>query len=189
MLSSEEIKDILYSTIQTIGNNRIRCDITSNIDLSGKYIDLIMADCVTKINLEPNVSDKDETSAILCEALLHFMLTVCSLPSERKIQVKDNLSIDVVVPNMTSLNRTPDKSIIIEFMRNKADLNRIAELELLQPNYNNIWLISVIPFSTRCRTYGLSRETQLYDNTFPNIITDINNFLKETGNKSLRLIH
>jgi len=189
MLSSEEIKDILYSTIQTIGNNRIRCDITSNIDLSGKYIDLIMADCVTKINLEPNVSDKDETSAILCEALLHFMLTVCSLPSERKIQVKDNLSIDVVVPNMTSLNRTPDKSIIIEFMGNKADLNRIAELELLQPNYKNIWLISVIPFSTRCRIYGLSRERQLFDNIFPNIITDINNFLKETGNKSLRLIH
>ena len=116
MLSSEEIKDILYSTIQTIGNNRIRCDITSNIDLSGKYIDLIMAECLTKINLEPNLSDKDETVAILCEALLHFMLTVCSLPSERKIQVSDSLSIDVVVPNMTSLNRTPDKSIIIEFM-------------------------------------------------------------------------
>jgi hypothetical protein len=89
-----------------------------------------MTECVTKINLAPNASDKDETIAVLCEALLHFMLTVFSLPSERKIQVKDNLSIDVVVPNMTSLMRTPDKSIIIEIMRNKAHLNRIAELEL-----------------------------------------------------------
>jgi hypothetical protein len=189
MLSSEEIKDILYSTIETIGNNRIRCDITSNIDLSGKYIDLIMAECVTKINLEPNVSDKDETIAVLCEALLHFMLTVCSLPSERKIRIKDNLSIDVVVPNMTSLNMTPDKSIIIEIMRNEADLNRIAELELLQPNSKNIWLISVTPFSTKCRIYGLSHGKRLFDNVFSNIIIDINNFLKETGDKSLRLIH
>jgi hypothetical protein len=189
MLSSEEIKDILYSTIETIGNNRIRCDITSNIDLSGKYIDLIMAECVTKINLEPNVSDKDETIAVLCEALLHFMLTVCSLPSERKIRIKDNLSIDVVVPNVTSLNTTPDKSIIIEIMRNEADLNRIAELELLQPNSKNIWLISVTPFSTKCRIYGLSHGKQLFDNIFSNIIIDINNFLKETGDKSLRLIH
>jgi hypothetical protein len=189
MLSSEEIKDILYSAIESIGNNRIRCDITSNIDLSRKYIDLIMDECVTKINLEPNASDKDETIAVLCEALLHFMLTVCSFPSERKIQVKDNLSIDVVVPNMTSLNRTPDKSIIIEIMRNKADLNRIAELQLLQPNHKNIWLISVTPFSTRCRIYGLSHERQLFDNIFSNIITDINNFLKATGDKSLRLIH
>lgn len=189
MISSEKIKDILYSTIESIGNNRIRCDITSNIDLSGKYIDLIMTECVTKINLEPNASDKDETIAVLCEALLHFMLTVCSLPSERKIQVKDNLCIDVVVPNMTNLKRTPDKSIIIEIMRNKADLNRLAELELLQPNFKNIWLISVTPFSTRCRIYGLSRERRLFDNIFSNIITDINNFLKETGDKSLRLIH
>lgn len=189
MLSNEEIKDILYSTIESIGKNRIRCDITSNIDLSAKYIDLIMAECVTKINLGPNASDKDETIAVLCEALLHFMLTVCSLPSERKIQVKDDLAIDVVVPSMTSLNRMPDKSIIIEIVRTKADLNRIAELELLQPNYKNIWLISVTPFSTRCRIYGLSSQRQLFDNIFSNIITDINNFLKETGDKSLRLIH
>ena len=74
-----------------------------------------MTECVTKINLAPNASDKDETIAVLCEAL-HFTLTVCSLASERKIQVKDNLSIDVVVPNMTSLRRTHDKSIIIEIM-------------------------------------------------------------------------
>jgi hypothetical protein len=189
MLSSEEIKDILYSTIENVGNKKIRCDITSNIDLSGKYIDIIMAECVTKMNLEPNASDNDETIAVLCEALLHFMLTVCGLPSERKIQVKDNLSIDIVVPNITSLSRTPDKSIVIEIMRNKADLNRIAELELLQPNYKNIWLISLTPFSTRCRIYGLSNERQLFDNFFSNIITDINNFLKETGDRSLRLIH
>ncbi len=189
MLSSEEIKDILYSTIESIGNKRIRCDITSNIDLAGKYIDLIMAECVTKMDLERSARDKDETIAVLCEALLHFMLTVCSLPSERKIQVKDNLSIDVVVPSITSLSRTPDKSIIIEIVRNKADLNRIGELELLQPNYKNIWLISVTPFSTRCRIYGLSHERQLFDNIFSNIITDINNFLKESGDKSLRLIH
>ena len=189
MLSSEEVKAILYSTIESIGKKRIRCDITSNIDFSEKYIDLIMAECITKINVESNASDKVETIAVLSEALLHFMLTVCSVPSERKIQVKDNLSLDVVVPNLTSLNRTPNKSIIIEIIRNKADLNRIAELEFLQPNYKNIWLISVTAFSTRCRTYGLSHDRALFDNIFSNIITDINNFLKETGDKSLRFIH
>jgi hypothetical protein len=63
-------------------------------------------------------------------------------------------------------------------------------LEFLQPNHKNIWLISVIPFSTtRYRIYGMSTYTGLFHNSFSNIIKDINNFLKETGDKSLRFIH
>ena len=62
-----------------------------------------MAECLTKINVGSNASNKDETIAVLSEALLHFMLTVSTLPSERKIQVKDNPTIDVVIPNLQSL--------------------------------------------------------------------------------------
>jgi hypothetical protein len=47
-----------------------------------------MAECIAKINDDSSVSNKDETIVVLSEALLHFMLTVCTLPSERKIQVK-----------------------------------------------------------------------------------------------------
>ena len=189
MLSSDEVKDILYSTIESIGKERIRSDTTSNINFSEKYIDAIMAGCITKINVNSNASNKDETIAVLSEALLHFMLTVSTLPSERKIQVKDNPTIDVVIPSLQSLKRTPDKSIIIEIIRNKMDSDKISQLEFLQPNHKNIWLISVIPFSTtRYRTYGMSTNTGLF-HSFSNIIKDINNFLKETGDKSLRFIH
>ena len=190
MLSSDEVKDILYSTIESIGKERIRSDTTSNINLSEKYIDAIMAECITKINVGSNASNKDETIAVLCEALLHFMLTVSTLPSERKIQIKDNPNIDIVIPSLQSLKRTPDKSIIIEIIRNKMDSDKISQLEFLQPNHKNIWLISVIPFSTtRYRIYGMSTYTGLFHNSFSNIIKDINNFLKETGDKSLRFIH
>src|SRR5215469_10905205 len=147
MLSSDEVKDTLYSTINNIGKERIRSDISHDINLSKKYIELIMAECITKINVESNVSNKDETIAGLGEALLHFMLTVCIIPSERKIQVKDNLILDVVIPNLQSLHRTPDKSIIIEIIRNKMDLDKISQLDLIQENCKNIWLLSVIPFS------------------------------------------
>jgi len=189
MLSSDEVKDILYSTIESIGKERIRSDTTSNINFSQKYIDAIMAECITKISVNSNSSNKDETIAVLCEALLHFMLTVSTLPSERKIQVKDNLTIDVVIPSLQRLKSTPDKSIIIEIIRNKMDSDKISQLEFLQPNHKNIWLISVIPLSTtRYRTYGMSTSTRLF-HSFSNIIKDINNFLKETGDKSLRFIH
>ena len=189
MLSSDEVKDILYSTIEGIGKERIRSDTTSNINFSAKYIDAIMAECITKISVNSNSSNKDETIAVLCEALLHFMLTVSTLPSERKIQVKDNLTIDVVIPSLQRLKRTPDKSIIIEIIRNKMDSDKISQLEFLQPNHKNIWLVLVIPFSTtRYRTYGMSTNTRLF-HSFSNIIKDINNFLEETGDKSLRFIH
>lgn len=190
MLSSDEVKNTLYSTIDSIGKVRIRSDITSNINFSEKYINLIMADCITKINVESNASNKDETIAVLSEALLHFMLTVCTLPSERKMQVKDNLILDVVIPNLQRLYKTPDKSIIIEIIRNKVDLDKIPQLELLQRNYKNIWLLSVIPFSTtRYKIYGLYPNTRIFDNSFSTIVTDINKFLRETGDKSLRFIH
>jgi hypothetical protein len=148
-----------------------------------------MAECITKINVESNASNKDETIAVLAEALLHFMLTVCTIPSERKIQVKDNLILDVVIPNLQSLYRTPYKSIIIEIVRNKMDLGKISQLESIQGNCKNIWLLSVIPFSaTRYRIYELFLNIRIFRN-FSTVITDINNFLRETGDKSLRIIH
>ncbi len=132
MLSGDELKNILYSTIDSIGKERIRSDITSNINLSEKYIDLIMAESITKINVATNANNKDEIIADLSEALLHFMLTVSTLSSERKVPVRDDLTIDVVLPNLHNLYKSPDKSIIIEIIRNKADLDKISQLELLE---------------------------------------------------------
>ena len=190
MLSSNDVKHILYSTIESIGKERIRTDVTSNINLSEKYIEFIMAECVTKININSSISYNDETIAVLSEALLHFMLTVCTLPSERKIQVKDNLTLDVVIPNIHSLKKMPDKSIIIEIIRNKVDLDKISHLEFLEPNYKNIWLISAIPFSNLKYTiYGLFPNAELSNHNYSDMIIDINNFLNETGDKSLRFIH
>lgn len=93
-----------------------------------------MAECIAKIKVDSSISNKDETIAILGEAF-HFMLMVCPLPSERKIQVKDNLTLDILFPSLQSTKRTPDKSIIIEIIRGKLDLNKIPQLEFLEPNY------------------------------------------------------
>ena len=190
MLSNNEVKDILYSTIKCIGKERIRTDATSNINLSEKYIDFILTECITKINVNSSISNNEETIAVLSEALLHFMLTVCTLPSERKIQVKNNLTLDVVIPNLQSLMKMPDKSIIIEIIRNKVDLAKISQLEFLEPNYKNIWLVSAISFSNPKYTiYGLFPNTGLFNHNYSHIIIDINNFLNESGDKSLRFIH
>jgi hypothetical protein len=188
MLAGEEIKQILYSIIEEIGKEKIQSEITSSFESSQKYIDVIMSKSITKIASESNHDYYDDTIATLGEALLHFMLTICTLPSERKIQVKNDLVLDLIIPSSESLRRKPDKSIIIQIIKEKMDLNKIPKLEFLQPNKENIWLISVRPVSTtKYTTYSVFPSNGLYKNS--NIIIDIDNFLKETGDKSFRLIH
>lgn len=184
ILAGEEIKQILYSTIEEIGKEKIQSEITSSIESSQKYIDVIMSKSITKIGSESNDDYCDDIIATLCEALLHFMLTICTLPSQRKIQVKNDLVLDVIIPSLQSLKTKPDKSIIVQIIKDKMDLNKIPQLEFLQPNEENIWLISAKPLSTtKYKTYSvLSHECS-------NIIIDIYNFLKETGDKSFRFIH
>jgi hypothetical protein len=149
-----------------------------------------MSNCVTKLTYESNDNDDyNITIATLCEVLLHFMLTICMLPSERKIRVKNDLILDVIIPNLQSQKINPDKSIIIQVIKDKMrDLNNILQLEFLQPNHENIWLISAKPLSaTKYTTYTVFPNSGLPD--YSNIIIDIDDFLKETGDKSFRFIH
>lgn len=197
MLDAEEkIKQILYSEIENIGKEKIQAKINSSIESSQKYIDKIMSECITKLTYESNDDNDDDENdnyniiiATLCEMLLHFMLTICTLPSERKIQVKNDLILDVIIPNLQNLKTRPDKSIIIQIIKDKImDLNKTSQLEFLQPNHENIWLISAKPLSaTKYTTYTVFPNSGLHN--YSNIIIDIDNFLKETEDKSFRFIH
>jgi hypothetical protein len=191
LAAGERIKQILYLEIENIGKEKIQAKINSNIESSQKYIDKIMSKCITKLTYESNNDDDyfNITIATLCEVLLHFMLTICTLPSERKIRVKNDLILDVIIPNLQSLKIKPDKSIIIQVIKDKMmDLNKTSQLEFLQPNRENIWLISAKLLSTtKYTTYSVFPNAGVHN--YSNIIIDIDNFLKETGDKSFRFIH
>jgi hypothetical protein len=198
MLDGDKIKQILYSVIEDeIGKEKIQTEIASDIKLSRKCIELIMSKCIAKLDSESNDDDIDDDDddfyativTTLSEALLHFMLTVCTLPSERKIPIKNDLSLDVIIPSLQILKIRPEKSIIVQFIKEKMGLNKVSELESLQPHLKNIWLVSVKPLSTmKYTTYHVLPNAKL-DNKYSNIIIDIDNFLRETGDKSFRLVH
>jgi hypothetical protein len=65
MLVAEEVNHILYSMIENMWKGRIRPDIASNTNLSEIYFDLIMTECIEKINGDPSTSNKDQTIACL----------------------------------------------------------------------------------------------------------------------------
>jgi hypothetical protein len=191
--AGDEIKQILYSVIEEVDKEKIQTQIASDIKLSRKYFELIMSKCIAKINSESNDGIDNyfyETIVTgLSEALLHFMLTICTLPSERKIQTTNELVVDLIIPSLQNLKAKPEKFIILQFIKERLELNKISQLEFLQPNYKNIWLICAKPISiTKYKTYHVLPIADMYNN-YSNIIIDIDNFLRETGDKSFRFIH
>jgi hypothetical protein len=193
VLTGEGVKQILYSEIEDIGKEKIQTDIASSIELSQPYIAKIMSKCIARLAYESSDNDDiDPAIGTLCEALLHFMLTICTLPSERKVKAKNDLILDLVVPNLQSLTINPVKAIIIQIIKDKLvmDSNEISVLEFLQPNYTNIWLISVRPLLTKkYTTYSVYPNNAVSHKNYSNIIVDINDFLKEIRDKSFRFIH
>jgi hypothetical protein len=92
---------LLFSIIDLIDKQKIRSELTSDIESSRHYIEMIMANCEKHIK----AADEDALGS-LCEGLLHFMLTVCSLPSTRKVQI-NNTVLDIVIPNFRTLKLFP----------------------------------------------------------------------------------
>ena len=168
-----EIRQTIYSIIENIGKEKIKEEVTSNTKLSQKYIDIIMKEGTTKLASELRT---DEIIATLAEVLLHFMLTTCTLPSERKVRIKNDLYVDIVIPNLQRLRRNPEKSLIVQIIKSNDDINKISQLEFLQPNHENIWLISNRLFSTDCIIYSIFPIIGLRN--YSDIIIYLDDFLR-----------
>ena len=142
-----------------------------------------MNKCVARLIPSELSSDHDRVIGALSEALLHFMLTISTLPSERKIRLNNELVIDVVIPNLRNLKTNPSKSIIVQFIKQGPELNNVSKLQFIQPNHENIWIVSYRPLSdVKYKTYSI------FPDSYSNIIIDIHKFLKQTGDNSLRFI-
>ena len=124
-----------------------------------------------------------ETLATLCEALLHFMLTASVLPSERKVNM-NGADLDVVIPSTRVLAKNPDRSLVIQVIRGDF-ATKVKQARSVQPNRENIWLISAKPLQTDHRNYNLGTGKFQY----AKIISDISAFLVEKGDRGLKLLH
>jgi hypothetical protein len=181
------ISALLYSIIDEIGKEKIQSEITSDIGLSGYYIKLIFDKCEKR-----NEGSDEEFIGTFCEALLHFMLTVCTLPSVRKIEF-NNVALDIVIPNLYTLKNSSDKALVIQIAKDvKVDMQaEIKNAARLQPNDQNLWLISKFPLPITRINYAVYPERKairsLERRNYSDIIVDIHKFLEETGDKSFRL--
>jgi hypothetical protein len=176
----EDIVDILYSCIDEIGRERIRTEITSDIAASKKFCKEIIGRCRSKLG--PGLDD--ETLATICEATLHFMLTVSLLPSERKVNVR-GMDLDIVIPSQRMLGRQPEKTLVVQVIKKSNDIAKVRQAESVQPKHANIWTVSAKPVQTGHKNYHLDSEKFSYID----LISDINLFLLDSGVRGLKLLH
>jgi hypothetical protein len=176
---SADIKDIVYSVIEKIGKEKIRVQIARQIEMSEKYSNEILEGCK---NMMGDLLD-EESVGNLCEALLHFMLTSSLLPSERKVTWRGS-ELDLVIPSLKMLSKSPQKTIVIQIIKRNDELTKIHHAESVQPHGPNIWIVSARQLKLVHRNYyDGSREFP-----YSRIILDINTFLIGKGVRGLKLL-
>ena len=175
-----DVKDILYSAIAKMGKDKIRMEVINEIEMSERRCIEILEECKKKMTNDLD----DEPLVDLCEALLHFMLTASLLPSERKVTWR-GAELDLVIPSVKMLNKSPDKTLVIQIIKGNGVLKKIKNAKSVQPHDVNIWTVSATRLEVDYRNYYLGSSLFPY----PRIVIDINAFLVQKGDRGLRLLH
>jgi hypothetical protein len=180
-----DISAVLYSTIAEIGKEKIQSDITLDIKQSKYYIETIINNCRNRID----IVDEDTLGSV-CEALLHFMLTVSILPSMRKVAFNGTV-LDIVIPSLRVLENSPENSVVILISKGSESIiqEKISHIRRFQPNEKNLWIVSEKQLSLPCINYALNQKEILSEEKklYSDIIIDIDKFLQTKGDKSLKI--
>jgi hypothetical protein len=174
-----DVGETLYSVINELGKDKIRAELTSDISQSQKYCNEIISKCKARVGDDAT----PELLATFCEGLLHFMLTACMLPSQRKVRLR-GVELDIVIPSVRTLSQEPENAIVVQIYKTEKDDDKIAKASDVQPHVKNLWVVSAPTLSRVYKNYNLEQE-----NSFANIVVDIHRFVKSKGISGLKLFH
>ncbi len=146
-------------------------------------IDGIIDRCYDKI---VSMGEKDEATGILATGLLHYLLTNALITSQRKVE-RDGTEMDIVIPDVRTLEKDPKKTLLICIPKS-SDVSvineKIAKLELLQPEKENIWIVLSQDIDVGKKSFVLSKE----GNTFSRIIFEIAKFSNVGGSNKFKIL-
>ena len=164
---SNPIKDYLFNYIE-------KSTTISKLISEQKFdviIDEIIENCYDKITL---MDKKEESVGILATGLLHYLLTNALLNSQRKVEY-DGLELDIVIPDVRTLEKDAKMTLLILIPKSsdkKIIDKKISQLNEIQPNKDNIWVVLSEDISVDSKSFVLSKE----NNTFSKIIFEIAQF-------------
>ena len=141
----------------------------------------IMNYCLDKIPQE----NKEEHISVLATGILHYILTNTMISSNRKVEFQ-GIQIDIVIPNLKTLEKDPKKAIIIYIPKtvNKKFIKKgILQLEKIQPEKKNIWLVLSKELNLDNKNFQIQKN-----GNFSEIIFDIANFVNVQDTNKLKIL-
>lgn len=175
---SNPIKEYLFEYLES---KKIQ-ELTSQSKFP-ELINDVLENCFDKVIL---MGEKEESIATFATGLLHYLLTNALIPSQRKIKHK-GVEIDIVVPNLKTLENDPDKALIIHIPKT-MDVNEIKQkldsLKKIQPNNKNIWLVLSKKIDFQNNTYVIEKNNP----SFLKIIVDIGQFINVQGQNKFKIL-
>jgi len=184
------MKNELYSVLNDFGKENIQIELQNNINSSIPKIKEILSKTIATIyekkeNIDSDYNNFEKSLSILCEAFLHFLLTITSLPSQRKIMLNE-LEIDLVIPDIKTLYKDPKKTLIIKFDKDSSTIEYIKKLDNIQKIKENIWIVSATPLEINYRNYVIYKKIEECQILFTNnmiIDENYNNYLIDGKNE------
>ncbi len=177
-----EIKEILYKAITNYEEHKILSDIAQGH--SPETITEICNECMPVLeNIEGETSEKTVSFA---EGLIHYLLTVALIPSQRKISL-DSIDVDVVIPDIATLSSSPQDALVITFPKTsdpQSIKKRSIELTKIQPHKENIWFVLDNDLILDVKTYQVSH---INNESFSNILNDIIWFTSNKKQSKLKI--
>ncbi|HYL66529.1 MAG TPA: hypothetical protein VEU72_05200 [Nitrosopumilaceae archaeon] len=177
-----EIKEILYDSIRNYQEHKIVSDIAQGD--SPQTINALCNECMPI--LEKIEGKRSEKIISFAEALIHYLLTVALIPSQRKI-IFSSIDVDIVIPDISTLSSVPENALVISFLKTNDPVSikkRVTELTKIQPHKENIWFVLENEFPLEVKTYKIDNSDK---EPFMNIINDIIWFTSNRKQSKLKI--
>lgn len=174
------IKDFLFDYIKK-SEEKIQ-GLTSQSKFT-EIIDDVLENCYDRVI---SMGEKEESLGILATGVLHYILTNALVSSQRKIEY-DGTQLDIVIPNLKTLEIDPKKTLIICIPKT-IDKNtieqKLEQLQKIQPINDNIWLVITRKLDFQNKTYVVEKKNA----SFSKIIYDIAQFVNIHGQSKFKIL-
>ena len=174
------IKDFLFDYIKK-SEEKIQ-KLTSQSKFA-EIIDDVLENCYDRVI---SMGEKEESLGILATGLLHYILTNALISSQRKIEYS-GIPLDIVIPNLKTLEIDPKKTLIICIPKT-IDKNtieqKLEQLQKIQPIKDNIWLVITKKLDFQNKTYVVEKKNA----SFSKIIYDIAQFVNVHGQNKFKIL-
>jgi hypothetical protein len=174
------IKDFLFDYIKK-SEEKIQ-KLTSQSKFA-EIIDDVLENCYDRVI---SMGEKEESLGILATGLLHYILTNALISSQRKIEY-NGIPLDIVIPNLKTLEIDPKKTLIICIPKT-IDKNtieqKLEQLQKIQPIKDNIWLVITKKLDFQNKTYVVEKKNA----SFSKIIYDIAQFVNVHGQNKFKIL-